>query len=153
MGGVDLNLIRTFVAIYELGSLTAAAERLYVSQSAVSQSLAKLRHSVADPLFHRDGRRMVPTRLAETLYPEFRGALARIDRALDDARDFDATLVLQRRELTGAAMARALLRYPLMTMKVVAAIHWQALRLWLKRTPVHDHPATAARRAATGTQR
>ena len=88
---MDLNLIRTFVAIYELGSLTAAAERLFVSQSAVSQSLAKLRLSVADPLFHRDGRKMIPTRLAETLYPEFRGALARIDRALDDARDFDAS--------------------------------------------------------------
>jgi len=31
-------------------------------------------------------------------------------------------------------------RYPLMTVQVVAAIHWQALRLWLKRNPVHDHP-------------
>lgn len=83
------------------------------------------------------------------------GEALRIHMDVDaaDARDFDATLVLRRRELTGAAMARALLRYPLMTMKVVAAIHWQALRLWLKRTPVHDHPATAARRAATGTQR
>ena len=32
-------------------------------------------------------------------------------------------------------------RYPLMTAQVVAGIHWQALRLWLKRTPVHDHPS------------
>jgi DUF1365 family protein len=28
-----------------------------------------------------------------------------------------------------------------MTLKVIAAIHWEALRLWLKRVPVHDHPA------------
>lgn len=69
------------------------------------------------------------------------------------AREFDATLVLQRRAITGATLARALLRYPLMTTKVVAAIHWQALRLWLKRVPVHDHPDTAARRAAPGTHR
>jgi DUF1365 family protein len=28
-----------------------------------------------------------------------------------------------------------------MTAQVIAGIHWQALRLWLKRTPVHDHPS------------
>ena len=30
-----------------------------------------------------------------------------------------------------------------MTAQVVGAIHWQALKLWLKRTPVHDHPSLA----------
>lgn len=58
----------------------------------------------------------------------------------DGARQFDATLVLQRRPLGSASLARVLWRYPAMTMQVVAAIHWQALRLWLKRVPVHDHP-------------
>ncbi len=56
------------------------------------------------------------------------------------ARDFDATMTLQRRPLASASLARVLWRYPAMTAQVVAAIHWQALRLWLKRTPVHDHP-------------
>lgn len=59
----------------------------------------------------------------------------------EDACEFDATLALVRRPLTGAALAHVLWRYPLMTTQVMAAIHWQALRLWLKRTPVHDHPA------------
>ncbi len=54
---------------------------------------------------------------------------------------FGATLALQRRPLGGPALAAALLRFPLMTAQVIAAIHWQALRLWLKRVPVHDHPA------------
>jgi uncharacterized protein len=55
---------------------------------------------------------------------------------------FDAALSLERREMTGANLARALAGYPFATMQVVAAIYWQALRLWLKRTPFHDHPAT-----------
>lgn len=55
-------------------------------------------------------------------------------------REFDATLVLHRRPLNRVGLARVLLRYPLMTLKVIAAIHWQALRLFLKRTPVYDHP-------------
>ncbi|KAF1017003.1 MAG: hypothetical protein GAK31_00262 [Stenotrophomonas maltophilia] len=59
----------------------------------------------------------------------------------DGQRQFDATQALQRRPLDGPGLARVLCRYPLMTVQVVAAIHWQALRLWLKRTPVHDHPS------------
>lgn len=56
------------------------------------------------------------------------------------ARELDATLVLQRHALTGANLARVLTRYPLMTAKVVAAIHWQALRIRLRGNPVYDHP-------------
>ena len=55
-------------------------------------------------------------------------------------REFAASLDLRRRPLTGAALAHVLWRFPLMTLQVIGAIHWQALRLWLKRTPVHDHP-------------
>ena len=50
-------------------------------------------------------------------------------------------LALERRPLDGPNLARVLWRYPLMTAQVIAGIHWQALRLWLKRTPVHDHPS------------
>lgn len=57
-------------------------------------------------------------------------------------REFDATLALRRRPLDAAGLRRILWRYPLMTAQVIGAIHWQALRLWLKRTPVHDHPST-----------
>ena len=54
---------------------------------------------------------------------------------------FDATLRLEHAPITGARLAGILLRFPLMTAQVIAAIHWQALRLWLKRVPVHTHPA------------
>lgn len=55
---------------------------------------------------------------------------------------FDATLVLKRTPIDTHHLATALLRYPLMTLQVVLAIHWQALRLWLRGNPVHDHPDT-----------
>lgn len=61
-----------------------------------------------------------------------------------EARDFDATLVLQRRPLDGATLARCLWRYPFMTVRVVLAIHWQALLIWLARNPVYDHPRKAS---------
>jgi DUF1365 family protein len=42
------------------------------------------------------------------------------------------------------ALLRVFITHPLLTLKVVAAIHWQALRLWIKRVPLHPHPGPAA---------
>jgi hypothetical protein len=53
---------------------------------------------------------------------------------------FDATMVLRREEISGAALARVLVQYPLMTAKVIGAIHWQAVRLWVKGVPFYAHP-------------
>ncbi len=57
---------------------------------------------------------------------------------------FDATLALKQEPVSPAALLGALAAFPLMTVKIIAAIHWEALRLWLKRTPIFDHPATAS---------
>jgi DUF1365 family protein len=53
---------------------------------------------------------------------------------------FDASLALQRRPLNRQALSWLLLRYPALTMKVIILIYWQALRLFLKRTPFFTHP-------------
>ena len=53
---------------------------------------------------------------------------------------FDADLVLERRTLTGAALARAALAQPGLSLGVIGAIYWQALRLKLKRVPFFEHP-------------
>ena len=53
---------------------------------------------------------------------------------------FDASLSLHRREITHSALTRALFSYPLMTLKVITAIHWQALRLYHKGALVYTHP-------------
>jgi DUF1365 family protein len=67
--------------------------------------------------------------------------------AEEGGKIFDATMQLKRSPITGSQLATILMRFPLMTLQVVSAIHWQALRLWLKRVPIHTHPA---RQTASG---
>lgn len=57
-----------------------------------------------------------------------------------DVADFDATVVLERRPIDARGLAWTLLRYPLMTMRIVAAIHWQAFLIWRRHNPVYAHP-------------
>lgn len=55
------------------------------------------------------------------------------------AATFDATLSLTRRPWSSSEIHRALRRHPMMTARVIAAIHWQALKLWWKGVPYIDH--------------
>ena len=54
---------------------------------------------------------------------------------------FDATLALDRRPISSRTLPLVLVRHPVMTLKVIAAIYFEALRLRLKKTPFHPHPA------------
>lgn len=58
---------------------------------------------------------------------------------------FDATLQLHRRPWSARAVHQALAQFPWMTAKVIAAIHWEALRLWIKRTPFYPNPGRPPR--------
>ena len=55
----------------------------------------------------------------------------------------DATMSLRREEITAGKMNKILIRFPWMTVKIIAAIYWQALKLWWKGAPVFSHPGHA----------
>jgi DNA-binding transcriptional LysR family regulator len=78
---LDGHALRRFLAIVEEGSITAAAERLGITQSALSHSLEKMRRIVRDPLFAKSGRGIVATAHARAL-------VEHAHRLLDDMRQF-----------------------------------------------------------------
>lgn len=62
----------------------------------------------------------------------------------EEERCFDATFVAEPRALTPAAMRWLPLRYPAQCLRMLIAIYWQALRLWLKGIPFYSHPKSGA---------
>lgn len=63
-----------------------------------------------------------------------------MDNSKKQSRYFEATLKMQRREISGPALAWMLVRFPAMTLRVLSMIYWQAFRLWLKKIPYYEHP-------------
>ncbi len=64
-------------------------------------------------------------------------------------KQFEATLVLRRREIGRFQLTRVLCQYPFITARVWAGIYWQALLLWFKKCPVFPHPKTNHLQEAT----
>lgn len=87
---MDLNLIRTFTVIYELKSVSEAANFLNITQPSVSYALKKLRQEFNDDLFVRDHSSMIPTKKADFIYKTFSQALYEIDNLISHEKSFDA---------------------------------------------------------------
>ncbi|MDQ0618427.1 LysR family transcriptional regulator [Arthrobacter globiformis] len=85
----DLNLMRTFVRIYETRSVSRAAELLFISQPSVSYALGKLRRMLKDELFLRGPDGLNPTNVATAVYPQLRHSLEAIDEAVQGVTVFD----------------------------------------------------------------
>src|SRR5690349_10495014 len=85
---VDLNLLVVFQRLLEAGSVTAAAERLGLSQPAVSRALGRLRDLFRDPLFVRTPAGLRPTPRADELRAGVGDVLSRVDLLLVDAAAF-----------------------------------------------------------------
>lgn len=88
--GLDGNTLKTFLTVLEEGSVSRAAVRLGVSQSAVSHTLEKLRSAFDDALFIRAGRGITPTAKARSLQAPVRSILDNL-KFLTHDRSFDPT--------------------------------------------------------------
>jgi DNA-binding transcriptional LysR family regulator len=111
---LDARLLRLLVAIVETGSITGAAHRLGVTQSAVSHLAGKLKAIVGDPLFVKSGRGIVATARAEALAIRARDLLRDLERfahseTFDPAR-WRTTFVIAANDLQRDALLPALLQ-------------------------------------------
>ncbi len=86
---LDLNQLRILIALDDERNITRAANRLYVSQSAASHNLAKLRERFNDPLFVRTSQGMKPTPFATTMLPLLRQGISNMTRAADMHSSFN----------------------------------------------------------------
>lgn len=93
---VDLNLLVVLDTIYTEGGITKAAEKLHLTQPAVSHALARLRDMFNDPLFERQGYRMVPTPLTKRLIDPLRESLRQLGGILNDTQPFEPATAKKR---------------------------------------------------------
>jgi DNA-binding transcriptional LysR family regulator len=86
---IDLNLLSVFQEVYRERQISGAARRLGLTQSAVSNALARLRRATSDELFVRTAEGMQPTPYAERMAEPVAAALGQLEQALVPEQPFD----------------------------------------------------------------
>lgn len=89
--GLDLNLLIVFEAVYSSGNISQAAKSLGMSQPTISNALGRLRDTLDDQLFVREGRGVKPTPKAVTMIGPIREALQMIEGGVSGEDGFDPT--------------------------------------------------------------
>jgi DNA-binding transcriptional LysR family regulator len=135
---LDLNLLRSLDALLAERNLTHAANRLGLSQPAMSAALRRLRRHFNDELLQRTGNRFVLTPLAEQLAGRVAPALTAIQRVFDARPDFDPATAVREFTLVVSDYAAAVLGDPLVTL-VASAAPGVRLRLEQQTTYAVDH--------------
>lgn len=89
LNDLDLNKLHVFLAVAELGGISAAARQLGRTRSAVSQSVSALEAALGVALFDRVGKRMLPTRPGRRLHEQAREYQRGLQRVVDELSDED----------------------------------------------------------------
>lgn len=88
---IDFNLFLVLKTVYQEGTITGAANKLHLTQPAVSHALSRLRDKFDDVLFIRHGRKMVPSVLCQKIIPRVIDSLSGLESTLTDNQVFDVT--------------------------------------------------------------
>jgi len=86
---IDLNLLKVFEALYLERNMTSVSKTLFISPSAVSHAIKRLRLSLGDELFIRKGQHMEPTLACTQIAPDIIDLLARLRKVLQSCGEFD----------------------------------------------------------------
>ncbi|MGF1824418.1 LysR family transcriptional regulator [Vibrio splendidus] len=89
LSNVDLNLLKVFVVVYQEQSLRKASEKLFVSTSAVSQSIKKLKESLGEELFVLSNKQFLPTPYSDQLYQRISPLLDGLFTAIAEGKRFN----------------------------------------------------------------
>lgn len=127
---LDLNLLRVFDVVMAERNLTRAAERLSLTQPAVSNALKRLRDAIGEDLLTRSAHGVTPTPRAEALWPEVRTALGRLRGALAPG-EFDPEV-----DAIDFRLAMADATAALFTPLLVAQIEQQGAKANLRSLPL-----------------
>ncbi|UZE47150.1 LysR family transcriptional regulator [Rhodopseudomonas sp. P2A-2r] len=130
---IDGHVLALFLAVLEEGSVTSAARRLGVTQSAVSHGLQKLRRVIHDPLFAKSGRGIVATAHAHALAPEARALLDAM-KAFGSGASFDPATAQLSITIAANDFQRDLL-LPGLVRRVTAAVQKFSLRVIPSQSP------------------
>lgn len=112
----------------------------YVMDAQDNQSIAPMQRHTATKQFHVSPFMPMDIEYDWRLSEPGKALNVHMENHRDGEKIFDATMQLQQQAMTSRTMAGVLLKFPFMTVKIVAAIYFEALRLWLKRVPFIAHP-------------
>jgi DNA-binding transcriptional LysR family regulator len=111
--GLDLNLLIAFEALLETRSVSRAAERMNLSQAAMSSALARLREYFGDEILVVERKRMFPTAFAESLVPQVHECLRHLGDLVATTRSFDPATARRTFRIVASDYVQAVLLVPL----------------------------------------
>ncbi|HTH73902.1 MAG TPA: LysR family transcriptional regulator, partial [Trinickia sp.] len=140
--GLDLNLLVSLDALLEESNVTRAAERLHLTQPAVSTQLGRLRQMFGDPLLipAPSGRGMTRTVRGTELMTPLKAALAQLEAVVHRQPSFDPLVDTRRFAIAGSDQA-------------VAVLGFQLMRIWPQRAGPHVQLAFVTAAQSTSVER
>jgi len=130
---------KIYSILAEVNNTFGGSRNYWLSPANQAPGRNSLRYSVPKTL-HVSPFMKMALDYAFVLTPPGEQLIAHMDVLDGGHKTFDATLRLRREPWSAPALHRALLRHPWMTAKVIAAIHWEALKLYLKKAPFFARP-------------